>query len=89
MLHKTQFVATLIYLQFHKYIRSLQLAMIEATKFGDVASAKFFEEICASVTTHDGFKAGWTPLKYAALHCYGTVSRMLVEASGKLGSSLN
>ena len=63
--------------------------MIEATKFGDVASVKFFEEICASVTTNDGFKPGWTPLTYAALNGHVAVLRMLVEASVKLGSSLN
>jgi len=33
---QAQFVATLTYLQFCKYNRSMQLALIEASKFGDV-----------------------------------------------------
>jgi hypothetical protein len=44
------------------------LALIEISKFGEVAGTKPFMEICTNVTSSFGFKAGWTLLTYAALH---------------------
>jgi hypothetical protein len=44
------------------------MALVEASKFGEVAGTKSFVEICTNVTSCFGFKAGWTPLIYAVLH---------------------
>lgn len=87
MLHKAQFLATLIYLQFRKYNRSLELAMIEDSKFWDVANTKSSVEICTIVTINYRFKSGCKPLTYAAVHGHAAVMRMLVEVSVKLGST--
>jgi len=81
LLHTAQFVATPIYLQFCKYNSSLELDLIEASKFGDVAGTKSFVEICTIVTSSYGFKAGWTPLTYAAINGFVAVLGMWLEAA--------
>jgi hypothetical protein len=59
------------------------LVLIKVSKFGDVAGTNFFVEICTIVTSNYGFKAGWKPLKYAAIHGHVAVLQILIETSTK------
>ena len=62
--------------------RKPQQKISMCVNYTTVAGTKFYVEICTVDTSNYGFKAGWTPLTYAALHGHVVVLWILLEAAG-------